>query len=231
VIDSFAPPRARTGAPSPCADRGATCSSCRSGRRRGAAAGRAGQAPARCRWPGRRRAPADGGGGFRNSAAEASRPRSRDTADPPQSRVAARRSYSATSPSAEKSRFAHRCLEPADRSGGGPSRRRGRRLRGRLSMASNPRSSSALIAVVRPAPDGPVTKTTRGRRGAIGLIGFGLSGHSRSRLRGLPSLSCRFRASLRPRACRAHGAASTPRIPPRMDVPRRGSTVLTSIRS
>jgi hypothetical protein len=130
-----------------------------------AAAGPAGPAPARCRWRGRRRAPADGGGGFRNSAAAALRHRSRDTANPPPAPgEAARRSYSATSLLAEKSRLRASVPSASDRSGGGPSSRRGSRLRGRLSIASKPRSSSALIAVVRPAPDGPVTNTTRGRR-------------------------------------------------------------------
>ena len=42
----------------------------------------------------------------------------------------------------------------------GPSSKRGARVSGRLSMASKPTSSRALIAVVLPAPEGPVTSTT-----------------------------------------------------------------------
>ena len=40
-------------------------------------------------------------------------------------------------------------------------------------MISNPRSSSARIAVERPAPDGPVTSTTRGVVVAINDRGLG----------------------------------------------------------
>ncbi len=45
------------------------------------------------------------------------------------------------------------------RSGKPPTKSRGRSPIGMLSMASNPMSSSASIAVVRPAPAGPLTIT------------------------------------------------------------------------
>jgi hypothetical protein len=91
-------------------------------------------------------------------------------------RLRGKRSYSATAAGREIP-VARIGAEGERRSGGGPSSRRGRRLRGRLSIASNPRSSSALIAVVRPAPDGPVTKPRAGR-GAPVCHGLRSLGHS-----------------------------------------------------
>ena len=71
------------------------------------------------------------------------------------------RSRIATTVSTEKSRF--RTSMPMAMGGScpGPSNARSKRLSGMLSIVSKPTSSSALIAVVRPAPDAPVTITTR----------------------------------------------------------------------
>jgi hypothetical protein len=146
--------------------------------------------------------------------------------------VAASRSYSATRPSAEKSRFRASVPSAMERSGGGPSRRRGRQAEGKVVDGLEPE-------ILERVDRGGAARTGRaGDEDHPRRRGRDRSDRLRSRrsftpraCAHLPSLSCRFRGLSFPGHVAPMAQHPRPRLPPRMDVPRRGSTVSRPIRS